>query len=292
MADTEQLKTYRGNCHCGNFVYEIDVPEIKSAAECNCSICSKKAYLWVYPPPSSDLRIVKGDDNTLTSYSFGTGFASHKFCPKCATPVLCSAPSAPPGRQLSLNARAMQGVNPWDLELTPVDGAGWGGTYQPPKYTGPEPSADIEKAEIYNGSCHCGAVTLALKSAPLDKECPGSVSECSCSICSRNGYIWVFPKREQIVVQGRENLGTYQFAAGVVVKTFCKTCGVNVTNEAAELNEKQLAALQDFMREFHAGQKLQCGLNLRVLNDYNVKDIKEPSRSTFTANIEPLYVNP
>lgn len=150
----------------------------------------------------------------------------------------------------------------------------------------------MENAKIYHGSCHCGAVTLALKSAPLDKDYPDTASECACSICSRNRYIWVFPKTEQVIVQGRENLRTYQFATGIVVKTFCKTCGVNVTNEAADLSEEQVAALPDFLRGFYAGQKLQCGLNLRVLNDYNVKDIKEPTRSTFTVNIEPLYVNP
>lgn len=68
MSDTEKLtKTYRGNCHCATFIFEIELPLIKSASECRCSICVKKAYLWVI----TDNRptIVKGE-GTLVSYGF------------------------------------------------------------------------------------------------------------------------------------------------------------------------------------------------------------------------------
>jgi len=37
---------------------------------------------------------------------------------------------------------------------------------------------------MYYGSCHCGAITLAVKSEPLNKEYPHNVTECACSICS------------------------------------------------------------------------------------------------------------
>lgn len=67
------------------------------------------------------------------------------------------------------------------------DGAGWGSPYLVPKYPGPEPAVDIKNAKMYYGSCHCGAVTLALKSLPLDKDYPEQVVDCSCSICSIAG---------------------------------------------------------------------------------------------------------
>ena len=38
--------------------------------------------------------------------------------------------------------------------------------------------------KTYHGSCHCGAITLAVKSQPLDKEYPETVMDCACSICS------------------------------------------------------------------------------------------------------------
>ena len=68
MSETNIIKKYRGNCHCGAFVFEIEVPEIKSATACNCSICVKKGYLWVKPhsPPT----IIKGE-GTLARYGFG-----------------------------------------------------------------------------------------------------------------------------------------------------------------------------------------------------------------------------
>jgi hypothetical protein len=79
MAEAEQaLKTYRGNCHCCAFVYEVDLPEIKSVGECNCSICYKKAYLWLFPNDSSNYRVVKGDENDLAEYAFGPKTTLHK----------------------------------------------------------------------------------------------------------------------------------------------------------------------------------------------------------------------
>lgn len=78
MAKPEQApKTYRGNCHCGAFVYEVELPEIKSVNECNCSICYKKGYLWLFPPADA-FKIVKGDEDALTAYSFSTGTTLHK----------------------------------------------------------------------------------------------------------------------------------------------------------------------------------------------------------------------
>lgn len=72
---TEATKIYRGNCHCGAFVYEVELPEIKSVTACNCSICSKKGYLWVKP---SEIKAVKGDEAALSTYTFGSNTYVHK----------------------------------------------------------------------------------------------------------------------------------------------------------------------------------------------------------------------
>jgi hypothetical protein len=71
-----ELHTYRGNCHCGAFVYEAELPEIKSAMECNCSICHKKGYLWV--DCQAKYEIVKGTDDTLARYTFGPKKLVHR----------------------------------------------------------------------------------------------------------------------------------------------------------------------------------------------------------------------
>ena len=68
MAEGEATKTYRASCHCGAFIFEVRAPEITSAAACNCSICTKKGYLWTIP--GEPMTIVKGD-GSLKEYTFG-----------------------------------------------------------------------------------------------------------------------------------------------------------------------------------------------------------------------------
>lgn len=59
----------------------------------------------------------------------------------------------------------------------------------PPTYSGPEPTAEVEGAKTYHGSCTCGAVGIAVKSKDLHENPEaagqnGSIS-CRCSICAR-----------------------------------------------------------------------------------------------------------
>jgi hypothetical protein len=80
MAETEApLKTYRGNCHCGAFVYEVTMPEIKKVGECDCSICVKKGYIYEFAD-KNNFKVVKGSEDELTSYTFGPKTMVHKVC--------------------------------------------------------------------------------------------------------------------------------------------------------------------------------------------------------------------
>jgi len=80
MTDAEiPQKTYRGNCHCGAFVFELKSPELAKGSECNCSICSKKGYIWTRAG-LDDFRVVKGDEKDLTAYTFGSGKFAHLVC--------------------------------------------------------------------------------------------------------------------------------------------------------------------------------------------------------------------
>lgn len=76
--NSPELRVYRGNCHCGTFVYEIEVPEIKSVFECNCSICCKKAYIWLRLDSDTGIKVVKGTKDALTEYTFGPKKIRHK----------------------------------------------------------------------------------------------------------------------------------------------------------------------------------------------------------------------
>ena len=48
----------------------------------------------------------------------------------------------------------------------------------------------------HHGSCHCGAVRLALRETPPD------VGECNCSICRRTGGLWHYCSPDKVTVEG------------------------------------------------------------------------------------------
>jgi hypothetical protein len=68
------LETYRGSCHCGMVVFTLQVPEIKAATQCDCSICTKKGNLWFFPGDGITLNAL----SSLVTYRFGSKEGSHK----------------------------------------------------------------------------------------------------------------------------------------------------------------------------------------------------------------------
>ncbi len=75
---------------------------------------------------------------------------------------------------------------------------------------------------IYQGSCHCGAVSFQAE-APDSVE----VEDCNCSICSKSGYLHlIVPKKNFRLLSGEEQLQTYTFNSGVAKHTFCRICGI------------------------------------------------------------------
>ena len=74
------IRTYRGSCHCGAVVFEIDsdFPELTT---CDCSICRRKNALMVKVHESS-FRLIEGRDS-LSEYRFHTHTAVHLFCRTC-----------------------------------------------------------------------------------------------------------------------------------------------------------------------------------------------------------------
>ncbi len=75
---------------------------------------------------------------------------------------------------------------------------------------------------IYQGSCHCGAVTFEVE-APETVE----VENCNCSICSMSGFLHlIVPLRDFRITAGEDQLITYTFNTGVAKHKFCKICGI------------------------------------------------------------------
>jgi hypothetical protein len=73
-------EVYRGQCHCGNVVFEIHTA-VSELTTCDCSICRKKNALMV-KVHESEFQLLKGDDQ-LSEYQFHTHTARHFFCKTC-----------------------------------------------------------------------------------------------------------------------------------------------------------------------------------------------------------------
>ncbi|KAK3398566.1 Mss4-like protein [Sordaria brevicollis] len=296
-----ELKSYRGNCHCGAFIFTLLTSPIVSAEYCNCSICRKKGYLWTQPDFSTgDKWEVVKDEGKTTAYVTGpSGKTKHLFCSECGTGLYAiNEEDVREGKKgLWVNARAIQDLKIWDLEVKEFDGKSIPPPYHPTPYDGPEPSAEIENGVVYHGSCHCGAVKLAVKTnGPLDKTYKERVMECNCSICQRGGYIWIYPSHPQqrcFSPSSHSSLSSYACLKKVMLKTFCKICGVHLTNETNE------AMTDEMIRAQMPGEDAEMALrwrnvvwpiNIRCLDAKIGEDGKEDEKWSWEEMIKELDV--
>ena len=86
-----------------------------------------------------------------------------------------------PTRQI----RTIQGLDVWALPTTTLYAYPFPPVYSAPAFEGDTPAERVEDGKLYTGSCHCGAVRLALHSKPLDESFPERIAECDCSVCIR-----------------------------------------------------------------------------------------------------------
>ncbi|KAG8426628.1 hypothetical protein J3459_007958 [Metarhizium acridum] len=111
---------------------------------------------------------------------------------------------------------------------------------------------------------------------------------------SKNGYVWTYPLNEQVVLHAEEpaNIGRYAFSLHILNKTFCKICGVNLTNEYnADQTEEQKARLSEGARKWEAYARRHHPVNLRVLPEVDIYNMTRRYNKGYTG-IPPLYENP
>ena len=95
--------------------------DLSRATECNCSICSRKAYLhWIVPLQS--FRLLAGEQS-LATYTFNTGVARHFFCKRCGVAPYYVPRSNPD--KIDVNARCLDGVDLSKLSVRQFDGRNW-----------------------------------------------------------------------------------------------------------------------------------------------------------------------
>lgn len=78
------------------------------------------------------------------------------------------------------------------------------------------------KLLTHKGGCHCGRIQFEVD-APADQ----IISDCNCSICQMTGYLHLHVSKPAFrLLQGEDELTTYQFNTGVAQHTFCRHCGI------------------------------------------------------------------
>ena len=110
-----------GGCHCGAIRFEVDVPQNISLLECNCSICSKTAYLHLIIAKEK-FKLLSGKNNYST-YTFDTHEAKHHFCKTCGIKSFYIPRSHPDG--VSVNARCLDDFDINSYEIEQFDGKNW-----------------------------------------------------------------------------------------------------------------------------------------------------------------------
>ncbi|CAJ2508746.1 Uu.00g137720.m01.CDS01 [Anthostomella pinea] len=115
----------------------------------------------------------------------------------------------------------------------------------------------------YKGNCHCGLVRFT---AALPDIRMGTVNRCNCSICTKNGYLLVYPRVEDVTFvsglggEGDDSLSVYRFGSGVKPHRFCRRWGTSIFIDFSEsdraveravvaINLRTFAGIEDMMGE-------------------------------------------
>ena len=113
--------TYSGGCHCGAIHFEVEVADNLYIVECNCSICTKTAYLHLIVPKES-FHLLTGE-NSYSTYTFDTHEAKHHFCKTCGIKSFYIPRSHPNG--ISVNARCLNNFDASSYKVEKFDGRNW-----------------------------------------------------------------------------------------------------------------------------------------------------------------------
>ena len=117
MAASEVLE---GGCHCGGVRFRVRVEKFV-ASDCNCSMCAKKGMLHLIVPLDR-FELLRGGE-LLTTYSFNTHVAKHRFCKTCGMHPFYTPRSDPD--KVDVNIRCLDGDAWTRFEIVPFDGQHW-----------------------------------------------------------------------------------------------------------------------------------------------------------------------
>jgi len=108
------------------------------------------------------------------------------------------------------------------------------------------------------GSCHCKATQFEVSEAPQ------SVTQCTCSFCSKRGTLHAYyPAAQFRLTTARDRVSTYQWRSFTVVHHHCAICGCGTYSEIPDFS----TGVADF-------SKPKISVNARLLDDFELDKVK------------------
>lgn len=96
------MALHKGGCHCGKVTFEVEAPTDITVAKCNCSMCSTCGFIHLIVD-QENFTLLSGESE-ITTYTFNTNTAKHKFCKHCGIKSFYVPRSHPEGISINLNA--------------------------------------------------------------------------------------------------------------------------------------------------------------------------------------------
>ncbi len=112
---------HQGGCHCRAVRFEVRAPARITVQRCSCSICAMTDFLHLIVP-AADFKLLSGGAE-LTTYTFNTGVAQHRFCKRCGIKAFYVPRSNPDG--YSVNLRCLDPGTVAQFEIEDFDGRHW-----------------------------------------------------------------------------------------------------------------------------------------------------------------------
>jgi hypothetical protein len=109
------MPPYALSCHCGAIRWEVDA-ELADLGECNCSTCARHGFVHWKVPLSAVKLLSQSKPASVYMWRDVTG---HNFCPTCGVGLFRTGY---PGDRISVNARCLDGVDVFTLDVTRGDG--------------------------------------------------------------------------------------------------------------------------------------------------------------------------
>ena len=122
------------SCHCGAIKLEVNA-ELEGLRQCNCSTCARWGmYIWTVP--SKAVRLASPGTG-MGTYYWRFANEGYHWCQNCGTPMYRTWPHD----FITLNARCIDGIDIFDMEIEEFDGK----TKVPGGHVPPLPESYVEE---------------------------------------------------------------------------------------------------------------------------------------------------